>query len=296
MELKQLQCFVNVAKAGSFTRAAAKLKILQPALSKQVRSLEVELKLPLFRRNGRGIALTEGGKVLLDHARTILADVDQAQLALDTVRSEAVGSLSIAMPLAAERFLATDFIKAFRVRFPKARLQITEGKSGAIQEWLLEDRIDIGLLHGSTVRAGTEIVRRIDQELYLVSKKNDDRVRAGAPVPFRELRKLPLILPPAPHSIRDLLHAHAARLGIKLNVVLEVDGAQFILELVQQGHGYTILPSYSFTMRSLSETLQQNEIVHPRLTRHLSVAISSQRPQTRLTRESIKLMQHYLDT
>jgi LysR family nitrogen assimilation transcriptional regulator len=295
MDLRQLQYFTSVAKAGSFTRAATRLGVLQPALSKQVRRLEVELKLPLFRRNGRGIALTEGGKVLAEHAQRILADVAQAEHDLDTVRNEAIGSLSIAMPLTAEKIFTTDFIRSFRTRFPKAKLQITEGKSSAIQDWLLEDRIDIGLLHGSNVKSGIAIVRRISQELYLVSPKNHERIKAGAAVTFKELRRLSLIVPPTPHSIRDLLQTHAARAGIKLNVVLEVDGAQFILELVQQGHGCTILPAFSRTMRRLWDGLQQNEIVQPRLTRSLNVAISSQKPLTRLTRESIKLLQQFLD-
>ena len=295
MDLKQLQYFVSVAKLGSFTRAAVNLGLLQPALSKQVRRLEVELKLPLFRRNGRGIALTDAGKLLLDHAQRILADVDETQQALDSIRNEAIGSLAIAMPLAAGKLLTTDFYKAFRTRFPKASLQITEGKSSQIQDWLLDGRIDIGLLHGSSVRPGIEIIRRISQELYLVSPKHTKLVKPGAAVPFKELRKLPLILPPEPHTIRSLLKTHATRLGVKLSVVLEVDGAQLMLDLVQQGHGHTILPSFSLTMRRLSEALQQNEIVQPRLTRTLNVAISTQKPLTRLTRESMEFLQHYLD-
>ena len=103
-----------------------------------------------------------------------------------------------------------------------------------------------------------------------------------------------MILPAAPHSIRVLLDSQATKAGIALNVVLQVDGAQFILDLVQQGHGYTVLPAFSVTMRNMSDALQQNEIVQPRLTRALSVAISAQRPVTRVARESIELLEQYL--
>lgn len=294
MDLKQLRYFVSVADAGSFTRASMKLAVDQPALSKQVRRLELELKLALFRRNGRGIALTDGGKVLLAHARKVLEQVDEARQAIDAVRGEALGSVVIATPAVTQKVLTTDFIKAFRAHFPKASLEIIEGKSRTIQEWLLEGRIDVGILHGTALRQGIEIIPLANHELYLVSPRQTTPYAPGAAVEFKALAPLPLILPAVPHSIRTLVEEQAARLGVKLNVVLQVEGAQFIVDLVQQGHGYTILPAFSLTMRNLSGELQLNEIVQPRLTRALSVAVACQRPVTRLAQESIKLIQHYL--
>lgn len=294
MDLKQLQYFVSVANAGSFTRASMKLAVDQPALSKQVRRLEVELKLPLFRRNGRGVALTDGGKALLGHANRILGEVDQARHSLDAIRGETLGSVAIATTAATEKVLTTDFVSAFRARFPKAALEIIEGKSRTIQEWLLEGRIDIGVLHGSALRSGIDITPLADHELYLVSPKTNDLVPAGVPVAFRQLENLPLILPAAPHSIRSLVEKQAARLKMRLNVVLQVEGAQFIVDLVHRGHGYAILPAFSLTMRNMAHALQVNEIVQPRLTRALNVAIASRRPVTGLARESIKLLRHYL--
>ena len=294
MDLKQLQYFVSVANAGSFTRASMKLAVDQPALSKQVRRLEVELKLPLFRRNGRGVALTDGGKALLGHANRILGEVDQARHSLDAIRGETLGSVAIATTAATEKVLTTDFVSAFRARFPKAALEIIEGKSRTIQEWLLEGRIDIGILHGAALRSGIDITPLADHELYLVSPKMNDLVSPGVPVAFKQLENLPLILPAAPHSIRSLVEKQAARLKVRLNVVLQVEGAQFIVDLVHRGHGYTILPAFSLTMRNMSHALQVNEIVQPRLTRALNVAIASRRPVTGLARESIKLLRQYL--
>ena len=91
----------------------------------------------------------------------------------------------------------------------------------------------------------------------------------------------------------------------KDNLKLLLDGARAVLAnlaarepqtfaLVQQGHGYTILPAFSLTMRNLSDALQLNEIIQPRLTRGLNIAISSQRPLSRAGRESIKLIQQHI--
>lgn len=88
----------------------------------------------------------------------------------------------------------------------------------------------------------------------------------------------------------------AARLGVRLNVVLQIEGGAFILDLVQQGHGHAILPASSVSLSNLSGQLQLNEIVQPRLARALNLAIASQRPMTQAIRESIKLIRLHLAT
>ena len=294
MDFKQLQYFLAVAEAGSFTKATLKLAVDQPALSKQVRRLEVELRQALFRRNGRGIALTEGGKVLRDHARGILDQVERTRQALDATRDAALGSVAIAAPALVKRLLTASFVTAFRSRFPQAALEIIEGRSGAIQEWLLEGRIDIGVVHGPALRPGIELLRLTDHELFLVSPREQAPFPASAPVSVRSFAKLPLILPSPPHSIRMLLEEEAARLGVELSVVLQVEGAEFIVELVQQGHGYGILSSFSLGMRNLSGKLQLNPIAQPRLTRSLNIAFASQRHLSKLARESLALIQDCL--
>lgn len=296
VDFKQLQYFVAVADAGGFTKAALRLAVDQPALSKQVRRLEVELRQPLFRRNGRGIALTDGGKVLLGRARSIIEQFEEARQALDATRDEALGAVAIATPALVKHVLTTRFVTAFRSRFPKASLEIIEGRSGAIQEWLLEGRIDIGVVHGPALRPGIDVIRLTDHELYLVSPCKRALFPSSTPVSLRDLEKLPLILPSPPHSIRTLVEHEAARLGVSLNVVLQVEGAEFIVELVQQGHGYGILPAFSLSMRNLSSKLQLNEIVQPRLTRSLNIAVASQRRLSKLASESLALMQDYLSS
>ena len=90
MDLKQLEYFVHVAEFGSFTRSSRYLQVAQPALSRQVRALEVELRQALFERNGRGVTLTEAGQRLLEHARGILQQVQRARLDLEQQRGALV--------------------------------------------------------------------------------------------------------------------------------------------------------------------------------------------------------------
>src|ERR1700710_1561415 len=98
MDLKQLEYFIRVAELGSFTRAAIELQVAQPALSRQVRLLEVELRQNLLSRNGRGAIPTEAGQLLLAHGRGILHQVERAREELGRARGALVGRVALGLP------------------------------------------------------------------------------------------------------------------------------------------------------------------------------------------------------
>ena len=114
MNLKQLEYFVQVAELGSFSKAAGVLDIAQPALSRQVRSLETELSQQLFLRNGRGVALTDAGKRLFDHSVAVLQLVEHAREDLGASRDEPVGRVVIGLPPSIGRQLTLPLIDRFR--------------------------------------------------------------------------------------------------------------------------------------------------------------------------------------
>ena len=160
MDLKQLEYFVHVAELGSFTRASSFLSVAQPALSRQVRTLEVELRQPLLERNGRGVTLTEAGKRLLAHGRGILQQVERAQLDLEDHRGAATGRLAIGMPPSVSRTLTGPLVKAFRERFPKATLSVVDGLSNYMMEWLAIGRLDCAVVYNVTPSPTVDLLRR----------------------------------------------------------------------------------------------------------------------------------------
>jgi LysR family nitrogen assimilation transcriptional regulator len=129
MDLKQLAYFVRVAELGSFSRASAMLDIAQPALSRQVRALELELRQHLLVRNGRGVTLTEAGKVLLEHSRGVLHQVERLREELSRVRGSLAGSVALGLPPTVSKVLTVPVSREFRRRMPNATLAITEGLS-----------------------------------------------------------------------------------------------------------------------------------------------------------------------
>jgi LysR family nitrogen assimilation transcriptional regulator len=132
MDLKQLEYFVHVAELRSFTKAAALLSVAQPALSRQVRHLEVELRQTLLYRNGRGVIPTDAGKRLLAHGRGILLQVERAKQELEEMRGTPVGHVVIGAPPTIMRLFAPPLVSAFQSRFPKATLRIVEARSRCI--------------------------------------------------------------------------------------------------------------------------------------------------------------------
>ncbi len=168
MDLKQLAYFVQVAELGSFTRASAILNVAQPALSRQIRQLEVKLRQTLRNRNGRGVTLTEPGKRLLEHGRGILHQVDRAREDLEEMRGAPVGHAAIGVPPTVGRLLSAALVTEFGKHFPKATLGIVEGLSTYVGEWLSSGRIDVGLIYNPVPSPHIDSWPLVSEPLYLI--------------------------------------------------------------------------------------------------------------------------------
>lgn len=280
MDLKQLEYFVTVADAGGFSRAARLIGIAQPALSRQVRGLEVELRQNLLLRNGRGVVPTEAGRRLLAHARGIVQQVERARAEVDELKAAPVGQVVIGLPPTLARVLSAPIVRDFRTRFPAAKVSIVEALSATIQEWVQVGRVDIGVVYDLTYSPAIELSPLIEEALCLIGPADD--AREGATVPLRNLARYPLIMPTRPHAIRMLVEARLAALGAKANVTLEIDAIGAILELVAERFGYAVLSRRALPPGEPSAKLHARTIVRPSLRSRLVIAVSAQRPATPL--------------
>ena len=282
MDLKQLAYFVRVAELGSFTRAAVALDVAQPALSRQVRLLEVELRQTLLTRNGRGAAPTEAGKLLLEHGRGILHQVERAREELGRVRGALAGRVALGLPPSVAKAMAVPLIREFRRRMPDATLSISEGLSVGMQESLITGRLDIALLYNAIPAPEIELTPLLDEPLFLVQRRNAQATTSTRPrpVPLREVAKLPLVIPSRPNSIRMLVENEMATLGCRPQVVLEIDGVAAILDLVEDGAGSAILSRNAVATSAHPQAFSVRPIGAPALHSKLALAMSSQRPAT----------------
>jgi LysR family nitrogen assimilation transcriptional regulator len=168
VDLKQLSYFVRVVDLGGFSRAARVLGVAQPAISRLVRSLEIELRQTLLLRNGRGAVPTETGKRLLEHARGILQQVERARREVEETKGAPVGPVVVGFPPTVARHLTVPVVREFRQRYPRASLSIVEGLSAAIHEGLLVGRVDVGVVYNPVAAPAVETRTLLEEQLCLV--------------------------------------------------------------------------------------------------------------------------------
>ena len=292
MDLRQLEYFVRVAELGSFTRASIALDIAQPALSRQVRLLEVELRQNLLVRNGRGATPTEAGKLLLEHARGILHQVDRAREELGRVRGSLAGRVAIGLPPSLARVLTVPLTRAFRQQMPDAQLSISEGLSAAMQEWLVNGRLDIAVLYNAQTATGIEITPLLDEDLMLVQLRPSGLQEdpPPPPLPLRDVAKLPLVIPSRPNALRMVVESEMAAIGCRPTIALEIDGVAAILDLVADGAGSAILSRNAVASSFKPSAFTVRAIGEPPLRTRLSLATSSVRPATLTQQATLALV------
>lgn len=304
MNLKQLEYFVQVAELGSFSRAAQLLNIAQPALSRQVRALETELRETLLLRNGRGVTLTEAGQRLFEHGVGILQQVAQAREDIAGARDEPVGHITIGLPPTLGRQLTLPLIDGFRRRMPRARLAIVEGLSTHIVEWITTGRVDLGLLYNPEAHPGLELRPLLQEQLCLVERVRPlgnaanpgvpapagGGAEARAPLPLRELARHRLILPERLHVIRRLLDTEAALAGLQLDIAWEVSSIGAIIDLVCAGYGHAVLTASAVAASGRADELAVRPIVEPSLNSVLCLATSVRQRPSPLTRQATALL------
>lgn len=293
MDLKQLEYFVRVAELGSFTRAAGVLDVAQPALSRQVRLLEVELRQNLLLRNGRGVTTTEAGKVLLEHGRGILHQVERAREDLGRVGGTLAGRVAVGLPPTIAKVMAVELTREFRRRLPNAALSIIEGLSISMQERLLAGRLDIALLYNPASSPEVDSIPLREEELLLIAAKPGPKASKAAtsPIALAEVAALPLVIPSRPNAIRMLVETTMAGIGCRPTIALEIDGVAAILDLVSDGAGNAILPSYAVSTSPRPDAYVTRRIVKPRLRSKLEIATSSRRATTLTQQAMLTLIQ-----
>jgi LysR family nitrogen assimilation transcriptional regulator len=280
MDIKQLKLFSAVAEFGSFSRAAVALSIGQPMLSRQIKALEAELGVDLLYRNGRGIVLTEAGKLLNEYSKGILEQISRATTEIEALRSNPRGTIVIGMPPSVGVVLTAPLVQHFREAFPLVSMRVVEGFSGHVLEWLVNGKIDVAVLYNAPRMSNLLSEPLLRDELFLLGAVDDPCDLPPGSIQAAQLADLPMILPSRPHGLRLLVDHALAGARIVPRIDLEVEAMPSTLKLVESGVGYTIL-SYSSVHHLVTEKrIKYWRIENPPLHRELLLATSSQRPTT----------------
>jgi len=244
VELRQLEYFLQVAEAGSFSRAARNLGVPQSVLSVQVAKLEGELFARLLERSARGVNLTEAGQAFRHEARLTLRHAEQCvRVARQATLS---GSVTIGLPPTTASVLGMELIVAMRREHPNVRLHLVEGMSGHLSTLLDQRQLDMAVLFDSGLahrkRRNWTVSSLLHEDLFFICSKQHLRRKLPASTELSELFDASLILPSEAHGLRRTLDAAFAEAAFEPNVVLEIDSLAMLMEAVSAGLGATIQP------------------------------------------------------
>ena len=248
MELRHLRYFATVAETLNFGRAAARLAISQPPLSRQVQSLERELGTRLFTRGARGVRLTAAGRALLPEARRLLREADALVDGARHLAEGGVGAVRIGFISTAAYNVLPRVLPEFHRRRPGIRLYLHEATSDAQGALLREFEIDVGILVPPIVEAGVRYAPLLREPLVAALPA---RRRWPQRLALAALAREPFILFPrqAGAGLYDLIVGYCAAAGFAPRIEQEAIQMPTIVSLVAAGMGVALVPASLVHMR-----------------------------------------------
>ncbi|MCB2254856.1 LysR family transcriptional regulator [Pseudomonas chlororaphis] len=253
MELRHLRYFIAVAEELHFGRAAQALGISQPPLSQQIQVLEQEVGARLFERTNRRVELSEAGRLFLDEARQVLAQVDKAADVARRAQRGELGELKIGFTSSAPfNSSIPQAIFAFRQRFPEVRLKLREMSSTQVAEALLDESIQVGIMRPLPLPDSLSVVELLREPLVAVLGSKHPLVAGSeAGLQLATLAHEPFVF--FPRSYGSGLYAQlltlARDVGFTPHFAQEAGEAMTIIGLVAAGLGVSVLPASYQRMR-----------------------------------------------
>lgn len=276
-DYKTLKYVITVAEEGGFTAASRKLNIAQSAISRQIANLEEDLGGTLFLRQKQGIEVTQAGQKFIIHARKILRDMRHVRDEVSSLLGEPSGSIVVGVPPTAGQSLMPTVFRICSEEWPLISLKVREIYSVDIYQSVLDNTVDIGLVHAPLAHPDLSIFPLVAEQMHFISHD---------PIPFEKsiaiewLAQQPLILPDSPFGLRELLDEYALDNGVELNVCSSVNGASITKSMVAEGLGSTVL-TRSAVVNEVDKDIFYSKPLDPPLTWQLCMLMRQDRAGNR---------------
>ncbi|MGC2062132.1 MAG: LysR family transcriptional regulator [Thermodesulfovibrionales bacterium] len=290
MNFYQLTYFKKVAEIRSISRAAEELLITQPAVSKQIKSLEEELGTKLFDRIGKKVLLTRAGENLYEHAGRILRSVHEAKTAVHDMSRECSGELVIGASDHISLHRLPDVLKAYIAAYPQVDLKLRCHRSETIIGMVTNNQVDLGVITLPPAERGliSKVVWADPMSLVFPRKHP---LAALKTIRLKDITPYGMILPEAGTTTRKMIDAAFMRKKTTANVTMEVAYIETIKVLVKVGLGISILPDKAVEDEIRRGTLEKAAIHDVQFSRNLGVLYLKDKFLSRPALEFLKFLE-----
>jgi len=247
VQLHELEAFEAVAANRSFTRAAETLCLTQPAVTRQIASLERELKTRLFDRLGRTVQLTSAGEALHRYAAEILRQMHEAERAVGDVVTGSAGRIAVGANSTTATYLLPPILRQFRETHPGVELAVHTGVSAQVVEMVTTNEVDVGVVTGYITQDGL-IDTPLTEYPTVVVVFPGHPLSTGdpsAPIHTGDLAGSPLILMEEGTNLRRYVDRLLSAAGVEERVTMELDNVEAIKKMIEAGLGISLLPLIS---------------------------------------------------
>lgn len=238
----RLHVFRQVAEQRSLTRASKALRLSQPAVTKHIKLLEEELRLPLFVRSSHGVELTDAGTIFLKHVQATERERAGILQQLQAPVGKLAGGIRLGGSMTIVSYYLPEMLLAFKNKYPDVTCAVVEGNTDFILGLLLDQRIDLGLVEGPCHRREVQVRPFYQDEIIWIASPADDLAKAKK-VTVQNLVKRPIISRELGSGTRRVVEAALRHQGISpagLNIVQELPSTEAIKRMVaaRAGIGY----------------------------------------------------------
>ncbi|MDQ8012841.1 MAG: LysR substrate-binding domain-containing protein [Flavobacterium nitrogenifigens] len=240
MEIYQLQYFIKTAEVLHFTKAAELCFVTQSGLSQQIKKLEEELGMPLFKRIGKKVQLTEAGAVFLIHAKKVVENVENGKQAIEDLNEMIGGELRIGVTYIFG-LLILPVVNAFAKRYLNLRIVVEYGTTEALEQKLINNELDLVLVISShEIGPPIQKVPLFTSNMVMAVSKSNSLAELEK-IPFKRLDEVPLILPGKGSNSREYVELLFAKHNMNPKISIELNSIHALLQMVENSDWATIV-------------------------------------------------------
>jgi DNA-binding transcriptional LysR family regulator len=277
MTIRQLEVFLAIAHAQSFSRAAERIHLSQPTLSEHMKELEEELDVQLFVRHSRSVSLTEPGRVFEDYATRVVATLAAGKNAIAELDGLKRGSLVIGASTTPGTYVLPARIAKFREEYPGITIALQIGNSRSVEERVRDGDVDVAVIGGHVLGPSERcLAAGILDELQLIVPP-DYPVKNGVLSPERLARER-LLIREEGSATRQATERALRQAGVALRPAMELDHTETIKRSVMAGLGVAFVSRYAVEDEIKSGRLRTLPVQRMKIQRHFHVIHDERRP------------------